>query len=339
MSVDGRRLFIGGEWTASRSGSTQPLRSPATGELLAEVPIASLAEVDAAVAAARDAQPRMAAMGVFERAELLHRVAATIIERKEAIALDLAREQGKPYRTDALVEVEIAAEMWRDAAEIIRRLEGEVLPSSDPDRRIDHDPAAEGRVRGHVAVELPSHDPDRVPVRRARGGERHRLEAGDEHATDRVPPGGLHGRRRRPSRSDQHRDRTGRRRRGSPRCPSRDRRGRRHRQPRHRRPDRAGGGRQAAAPGARRQLPGDHLRGRGPRCGHRAHGDGQLCQRGPDLRLHRAHPRARTPARPTRERARRGRITRAARAIARRHDDDGAAQQRTDREQGRSPPR
>src|SRR4029078_11592770 len=76
------------------------------------------------------------AMGVFERSDLLHRVASLILERREAIALDLAREQGKPYHSDALVEVDVAAEMWRDAAEIIKRLEGEVLPSSDPGRRI-----------------------------------------------------------------------------------------------------------------------------------------------------------------------------------------------------------
>ena len=69
-------------------------------------------------------------MGVFGAGRHgLHRVAAKVAERKEAIALDLAREQGKPYRTDALVEVEIAAEMWRAMRpRLIRQLAGEVLP-------------------------------------------------------------------------------------------------------------------------------------------------------------------------------------------------------------------
>ena len=160
MSAEARRLFIGGEWVESATGSTPPLVSPATGEVLAEIPVATTAEVDAAVQAARDAQPRMAAMGVFERAELLHRVAATILERKEAIAFDLAREQGKPYRSDALVEVEIAAEMWRDAAEVIRRLEGEVLPSSDPDRRI----LTIRQPRGVYAVMSPWNFPATIPT-------------------------------------------------------------------------------------------------------------------------------------------------------------------------------
>ena len=99
-------------------------------------------------------------MGVFARADLLNRVAALILERKEAIARDLAQEQGKPYHSDALVEVEVAAEMWRDAAEIIKRLEGEVLPSSDPDRRI----LAIRQPRGVYAVMSPWNFPATIPT-------------------------------------------------------------------------------------------------------------------------------------------------------------------------------
>jgi succinate-semialdehyde dehydrogenase/glutarate-semialdehyde dehydrogenase len=160
MTVERRAQFIGGEWRRGGSDTFQPLRSPSTGEVLAEVPVATTAELDDAVQAARGAQPRMAAMGVFERAELLHRVATMILDRREAIALDLAREQGKPYRTDAIVEVEIAAEMWRDAAEVIRRLEGEVLPSSDPDRHI----VTIRQPRGVYAVMSPWNFPATIPT-------------------------------------------------------------------------------------------------------------------------------------------------------------------------------
>src|SRR4029078_9391350 len=125
--ADRRPLLIGGEWTTGTADESIPVRSPATGETLAAVPVETATHGDRAVGAARAAQPRVAAMGVFERSDLLHRVASLILERRDAIALDLAREAGTPYHSDALVEVDVAAEMWRDAAEIIKRLEGEVL--------------------------------------------------------------------------------------------------------------------------------------------------------------------------------------------------------------------
>ena len=152
--------LIAGRWVSASDGRYAPVRSPATGETIAEVPIAVAADVDRAVEAARTAQRQLGAIGVFERAALLNRVAALIEERKDVIARDLAQEQGKPYHTDALVEVEIAAEMWRDAAEIIKRLEGEVLPSSDPTRRI----LTIRQPRGVYAVVSPWNFPATIPT-------------------------------------------------------------------------------------------------------------------------------------------------------------------------------
>ena len=160
MSAERRQLFIGGEWVDGADGRYTPVRSPATGEILAEVPLGTPEDADRAVLAAGAAQHEMAAMGVFARADLLNRVADVILERKEAIAHDLAQEQGKPYVSDAILEVETAVEMWRDAAEIIKRLEGEVLPSSDPDRRI----LTIRQPRGVYAVMSPWNFPATIPT-------------------------------------------------------------------------------------------------------------------------------------------------------------------------------
>jgi acyl-CoA reductase-like NAD-dependent aldehyde dehydrogenase len=59
-----------------------------------------------------------------------------LIARKEDIAEDLAHELGKPYRTEALAEVETAAEMFRDAAECAKRLTSEYIPSADQNKRV-----------------------------------------------------------------------------------------------------------------------------------------------------------------------------------------------------------
>ena len=77
--ADRRPFLIGGEWTTGTADESIPVRSPATGETLAEVPFATATDVDRAVCAARGAQPRVAAMGVFERSDLLHRVASLIL--------------------------------------------------------------------------------------------------------------------------------------------------------------------------------------------------------------------------------------------------------------------
>ena len=122
-------MLIGGSWTEGAAAETIPVRSPATGELLAEVPSASPADVDAAVAAAREGQRELERLTEYERAELLH-AAADLVERDaERIARDLAVEQGKPWRTEATEEVEETAGNFRMAAEDVKRMDTRVIPA------------------------------------------------------------------------------------------------------------------------------------------------------------------------------------------------------------------
>ncbi len=128
-------LGIGGEWV---EGDMEPLEilSPATGEVIAHAGQGTRRDVERAVDVAWKAHERLGQMTAFERASLAHRVADLLEERKDEIAKDLAAEQGKPYLLEALPEVEAAAEMFRDAAEGVKRLESAVIPSSDPAKRI-----------------------------------------------------------------------------------------------------------------------------------------------------------------------------------------------------------
>ncbi len=128
-------LCIGGDWSEGELDPVE-LRSPATGELIGRVAQGTRKDVGTAVEAAEAAQRRLAAMTVFERARLCHRVAELLEQRKEEIARHVSLEQGKPYVAEALPEVEVAAEMFRDAAEAIKRLETAVIPSSDPAKRV-----------------------------------------------------------------------------------------------------------------------------------------------------------------------------------------------------------
>jgi acyl-CoA reductase-like NAD-dependent aldehyde dehydrogenase len=132
----GAKMYIAGTWTEGRSDGSIEIRSPATGESLGEVPVATGDDVDRAASAARDGLEAMDRMTVFDRARLLHRAADLMEERKEELGRLLAQEQGKPLRTEAVPEIEESAENFRIAAEDVKRLTTEVLPSEDPNKKM-----------------------------------------------------------------------------------------------------------------------------------------------------------------------------------------------------------
>jgi len=123
------KMFVGGRWIDSESGETFEAASPATGEVIATLPKGTRADAAHAVEAAYRARAAMAALGAFDRAGLLHRVAEVMESRREELARWLTLDQGKPYKAEALGEVSEAIEYFRIAAEDIKRLETNVIPS------------------------------------------------------------------------------------------------------------------------------------------------------------------------------------------------------------------
>lgn len=95
-----------------------PVVDPATGQPFAKCPLASEQVVEAAVAAARAAQPTWAAVPIEQRAAMLERVADAIEARKQDIAQLLSREQGKPAQTAAFGEVGGAVAWTRATAKL-----------------------------------------------------------------------------------------------------------------------------------------------------------------------------------------------------------------------------
>ena len=129
------KLYIGGRWTESDSQKQIDVVSPATGKLLAKIPHASAADVNRAVESARKAWEGWHLTPPFVRAAACHRIADRILARKEEIATILSAEQGKPYLSEALPEVEETAENFRIAAEDVKRLESPIIPARDPNKR------------------------------------------------------------------------------------------------------------------------------------------------------------------------------------------------------------
>jgi betaine-aldehyde dehydrogenase len=104
---DYKELFIGGKWVAPEGTGTIEVISPATEEVVATVPDSTTADVDKAVAAARQAfdhgpWPRMAPA---ERAEILTRVANAITGEMNDLAETISTEMGSPVSWAALAQV------------------------------------------------------------------------------------------------------------------------------------------------------------------------------------------------------------------------------------------
>ena len=127
-------LLIGGEWTAGGAG-TLPVIDPATEDTLVEVASGTAEDALAAVAAAHEALPRWAATPPRERAEILRRAWALMIERADAIARLMVLENGKALR-DAKAEVVYAAEFFRWYAEEAVRIDGAVMTAPSGANRI-----------------------------------------------------------------------------------------------------------------------------------------------------------------------------------------------------------
>jgi acyl-CoA reductase-like NAD-dependent aldehyde dehydrogenase len=118
-------MLIGGKWVYD--GERDAVRSPFDGRIVSYQPHSTAAHLDAALDAAVKAKALIAAMPGFERAALLRRVSALLVERAELIADVMARETGKAIK-DARGEVIRSQDTINLSAEEAIRIEGEHIP-------------------------------------------------------------------------------------------------------------------------------------------------------------------------------------------------------------------
>lgn len=116
--------YIGGTSVAGRSGRSQPVFDPATGTSHSVVAMASAAEVDAAVAAARGAWPAWAKTSPLRRARIIDRFKMILWDRAGELARVISDEHGKTHE-DALGEVTRGIEVVEFASAAPTLLKGE----------------------------------------------------------------------------------------------------------------------------------------------------------------------------------------------------------------------
>ncbi|HRP77035.1 MAG TPA: CoA-acylating methylmalonate-semialdehyde dehydrogenase [Rhodocyclaceae bacterium] len=116
--------WIGGEFRDSTSGRSSDVFDPALGEVARKVNLASDADVEAAVAAAREAFPAWAATPPQRRARVLFRMQELVERHSKDLARLITREHGKTF-PDAQGEVQRGLEVIEFACGIPHLLNGQ----------------------------------------------------------------------------------------------------------------------------------------------------------------------------------------------------------------------
>jgi malonate-semialdehyde dehydrogenase (acetylating) / methylmalonate-semialdehyde dehydrogenase len=118
--------YIAGRWRDAETGEALEDRDPATGELAARVPLSGGADVDAAVQAARAAQPAWREVAPQERARAVLALRDALVRHRQELTALVTADMGKTL-ADADGEVGRGIESVESAAGIPHLLKGETL--------------------------------------------------------------------------------------------------------------------------------------------------------------------------------------------------------------------
>ena len=103
------RLFSGGAWTDSKSGKTFDVKNPATGDVIAAVADADIADVNAAIDSANAAFTAWKSALPEDRAKILKRWNDLVLDHADALADELALLRQAVHQLDGLQEARAGA--------------------------------------------------------------------------------------------------------------------------------------------------------------------------------------------------------------------------------------
>jgi len=121
--------YIGGEFVVPDADERLPVEYPATGEVVAEVPLCGPADLDAAVKAAAAAQVAWGRQPVKQRVQVLFKLKALLERDMDKLAQVVSNENGKTH-SEAKAEVEKSIECIEYATSLPQLATGEVLEVS-----------------------------------------------------------------------------------------------------------------------------------------------------------------------------------------------------------------
>src|SRR5579871_2005922 len=125
------KLFINGQWVEAQSGETFQSINPSTGKPLAKLASAGQVDVDAAVAAAREAFGHWRATPGHVRARYLYAIARHVQKHSRRLAVLESMDNGKPIRETRDIDVPLVARHFYYHAGWAQLMESE-LPEMAP---------------------------------------------------------------------------------------------------------------------------------------------------------------------------------------------------------------
>ena len=121
------KMLIDSKWVEASDGKWLEIRNPGTGDVIDQVPLATLQDAETAVHAAQLGKERMARLPAHQRAAILFRIAEAMEDNRATLSELLARENGKPI-PQTREEVGAAIRIFRGFAEEAKRILGRMVP-------------------------------------------------------------------------------------------------------------------------------------------------------------------------------------------------------------------
>src|SRR5699024_10630643 len=126
--VETLKNYINGDWVASKSKETEPVYNPATGEVMAHVPISTQEDADQAVEFANEPIKVWKEVPVPKRARILFKYQQLLVEQWDELAEIITKENGKNL-AEAKGEVQRGIENVEFATGAPSLMMGDSLPS------------------------------------------------------------------------------------------------------------------------------------------------------------------------------------------------------------------
>ncbi|HEY0296272.1 MAG TPA: aldehyde dehydrogenase family protein [Bordetella sp.] len=138
--------YVDGAWKDCQGGAATTVLDSYTEAPMAEVGAASGGDVDAAVAAAREAFDSWSTSPLAQRQALVHAIGDRLAAEAQSLAAQITREVGMPLNLSSIIQVDMPVKAWRRYAELAGTVEWQ--------KRIGHSTVSQAPI-GVVACITP----------------------------------------------------------------------------------------------------------------------------------------------------------------------------------------
>jgi succinate-semialdehyde dehydrogenase / glutarate-semialdehyde dehydrogenase len=153
-------LLLDGQWRAASDGGVREVLDPATEDIIGFIPVATQADLDAAIAAAQAGFATWRKTSPWDRSRLLRRAADLIRARADELGRLMSIETGKPL-AQAVGETNDAADQYEWYAGETQRIYGQTIESRVPEVRMQVRYEPVGIVAAFSAWNFPALLPSR----------------------------------------------------------------------------------------------------------------------------------------------------------------------------------